>query len=171
MVSKLAVAAQRHRLALGVFDGGVGLLAAVFDIVGAGLVPRQLCVTALAQTLAFLPKSSALSPLMNAHALEVLELMEEVQTRIDAKLVVATRSAACQNLAWIEQLPFAPSPIANWMTGGLRSRLMNHIRNGAAVLLACSDTLAQQSSVTRILLTHSSQRVETHEFVSNARPQ
>jgi len=46
----------------------------------------------------------------------------------------------------------------------LRNDLTSYIRNGAVVLGVSSNTLDQQRQSTRVLLEHSSHRVQTHEF-------
>ena len=57
---------------------------------------------------------------------------------------------------------------ANWMTLKLRDDLTQDIRKGAVVLGVSANDFDQRRQSTRILLQHSSHRVQTHEFILQA---
>lgn len=57
--------------------------------------------------------------------------------------------------------------IASWMEPATRTEMTRQISNGAIMLVVRADTVDQQRRSARILLSHSSERVQTHEFIPN----
>ena len=82
----------------------------------------------------------------------------------DRDLVVMSRNSLWQKIADLPEATSDELIAAAWMSQELRADLARHIRDGAVVLGVNAQTSDQQRQSTRVLLKHSSFRVQTHEF-------
>lgn len=98
------------------------------------------------------------------NAADAIAEVETTAPRIGDQFVVVTRNSLWQKIKCFGAAASGALITAGWMTHQLRDDLTEHIRNGAVVLgVSCND-FDQQRQSTRILLRHSSHRVQTHEF-------
>lgn len=163
--------AEQVRLAITVFDDPERLWSTVLMLLCNGLTHDQLCLVALAKKM----KGSCLTYLQKLSGEErdrLTSFCEAVEEWADAgsERVVATSGALLGSLRQAQDprtgngtgrqdLSFA------WRTADLE----NHIGQGAIVLVARAASPAQQTVVTRALLSGSLHRVTTFEFAATQR--
>ena len=88
----------------------------------------------------------------------------EVTSKLGGDQVAVTRGSLWQCLSSFAAGADDEFITAHWMAPKLRDDLATYIRAGAVVLGVSANTINQQRESTRVLLQHSSHRVQTHEF-------
>lgn len=157
-------AVGRTRVALAAFDRGTDLCPALIGLDQAGFDSAQLGIAARESIFATL-KSQYIAGSLNATSaprlvcgsspLDPTTVQEPV--RISAGHFWPT-------LKCFGSMPHEPLLTAPWMPPQLRDELARHIAQGAILLGVGAGSPEQQRTATQILLTHSSHRVQTHDF-------
>ncbi len=160
----MAKGADKKRLAIAVFDRGDCLCRALADLGGVGITREQLGIAALAPTLVRLQNGAWCVGSACGDIADAVARVETTPARVDDQFVVVTRNSLWQKLQCFGAAASEALITANWMTLKLRNDLTDHIRKGAVVLGVSANDFDQQRQSTRILLQHSSHRVQTHEF-------
>jgi hypothetical protein len=155
----------RLRLAIAVFDGGECLCRALADLGLVGFVREQVGIAALASTLLGLRQGPSCVGSQCGDVVDAIAQVEKTPTKVNNEFVVVTRDSLWQRLGCFSAATAEALITANWMTLKLRDDLTGYIRKGAIVLGVSANDLNQQRQSTRILLQHSSHRVQTHEFI------
>ena len=161
----MAKGLDKTRLSIAVFDRGNCLCQALADLAGAGFEGDQMGIAALASTLVALQERAPCAGVHCTHIVGVIAAFETTPTKVDDQFVVVTRNSLWQKFGCFGAIATDALFSANWMTLKLQDDLTDYIKKGAVVLGVSARDLSQQRQSTRILLQHSSQRVQTHEFI------
>ena len=156
---------SKTRLAIAVFDRGECLCRALADLDVAGFKRDQRGIAAVAPTLIRLQNGAWCAGSACGVVADVIVEVETTPTRVDDEFVVVTRNSIWQKLQCFGSASSEALITANWMTLQLREDLTEYVRKGAVVLGVSASDFDQQRQSTRILLKHSSHRVQTHEFI------
>ena len=160
----MAVRADKTRLVIAVFDRGECLCRALSDLTSAGFDRQQMGIAAVAATLVRLQNGAWCTGSACGEVADAVRQVETTPTRVDDQFVVVTRDSLWQRFGCFGAAATDALFTANWMILKLRVDLTEHIRKGAVVLGVSANDFGQQRQSTRILLRHSSHRVQTHEF-------
>ena len=153
----------RTRFIVAVFDSGEDLIRAVSELLRRGFAREQMGVVALLSSLSRLRRTASPGELEPAEITAILGDIEVLPAASEDRVVV-TRGSLWQCLGSFGTVVDDELIVAHWMTPQLREVLATHIRAGAVVLGVSAKTVDQQRESTRVLLQHSSYRVQTHEF-------
>jgi len=154
----------KSRFVIAVFDSSDGLRLALSDLLELGFAARQLAVVALAPSLDRMRTGDGFRPAITAEVAAILDNVETTALTIGQSVVVVSRNSLWQRIGSLEAANSDEFITANWMEPQLRVDLARHVRAGAVVLGVSAETSDQQRQGTRVLLKHSSSRVQTHEF-------
>ena len=153
----------RTRLVVAVFDGREELYRAVTELLRRGLAREQMGIVALLSSLPRLRRAASPVELEPAAIATILGDVEMLPI-VSEDRVVVTRGSLWQCLGSFATVANDELITAHWMTPNLRDDLATYIRSGAVVLGVSANSIDQQRESTRVLLQHSSYRVQTHEF-------
>ena len=156
--------AVKTRFAIAAFDNGENLLEALAELMERGLERQQIGIVARASVLVNLERNVELGRPNYTGAASIIADVESTSARIDDDVILVTRNSFWQSVSSFLFQASNGLVAAHWMTPQLRDDLAGYIRNGAIILGVSADTLDQQRQSTRVLLEHSSHRVQTHEF-------
>lgn len=156
----MSAVSQRMRLALAAFYGTDGLVPALHELDRGGIVRRQIGVVALARTADGLCANSTDGSIL-------AQLFHDLVS--DTSTSVVGRRTMLSGPFWLQfaQLGGPSEGLAlasRHIAPHLAAELFAQIGDGAVVLAISPATDEQQALCTRILLSHSSDRVQTHEF-------
>lgn len=154
----------KSRLVIAVFDGGEGLHLALSDLLDLGFAVRQMAVVGPVHALDVVRNDNERRQAFANEVAAILENVEKTSLKIGSSIVVVTRNSLWQKIGSLGAANSDEFITANWMDPQLRADLARHIREGAVVLGVSAETSDQQRQSTRVLLRHSSSRVQTHEF-------
>lgn len=152
----------KSRVVIAVFDGGEGLCLALSELLGRGFNAGQMAIVSLAPSVERICTELRASEKPDVAA--ILDRVEPTTLRIGRNVVVVTRNSLWQKVGNLSEAATDEFILARWIDPGLRADLARHIREGAVVLGVSAETSEQQRQCTRVLLQHSSSRVQTHEF-------
>ena len=158
----LASASQTYRLAIAVLVESVAFWATILELLRSGFSPEQFNIAVLDSRLtdvATTPQPVAEGSPRLASLTNHLE-----PTRIHGQRALVTPGPLTKALLPNMDDPSSDADHAGSISSTLRSDLIRHVLDGAIVLCVNAANAAQQSASTRILLQHSSYRVQTHEF-------
>lgn len=156
---------EQVRLAITVFDEFERLWNAMLDLLEAGLSNEHICLLALEATAEALRRSSPAMrrPEDQQWLARLLDRMEPWTVGRNGGRIVGTDGGLMRlvkrqqpNGSGNEKLPL--------IIGGQKVDLETIVGQGAVALLVQSSNPSQQSRVTRILLSHSTHWITTHEF-------
>ena len=153
---------DKTRLAIAAFDGTDELRLALSDLAKLGVGREQIGIAVLASSV---PQAGAadIQPIA-----EILGDTETVQTSIADQPLIMTAGSLWQRISVFGRAGVSDLIAPSWMPKSLRTLLTDQIRGGAFILGVSADGFEQQRQSTRILLSRSSHRVQTHEFNANA---
>ena len=138
---------------------------ALADLAVVGIESYQMGIAALASTLVALQQRQPCTGSQCAHIVGDIAAFETAPSKLNGQFVVITRNSLWQRFGFFGARATDALFTANWMTLKLRDDLTDYIKKGGVVLGVSSSDVDQQRRSTRILLQHSSQRVQTHEFI------
>ncbi len=141
---------QKCQMVIAIFSDPSAFVSAVAHLLDAGLSFDKICYAALAQTFERVP-SPALAELNTK--LPEFDLLAAANCDGDDKII-----GVCGK-AWTAE----PLPIDASVPSCIPASMESHIRNGAIVLTVSPATTDQQQAAIRILLSHSSEHVETRD--------
>ena len=156
--------AVKTRFAIAAFDNGENLLEALAELMERGFERQQIGIVARASVLVNMERNVELGQPNYTGAASIIGDVESTSARIDDDVILVTRNSFWQSVSSFLFQASDGLAAAHWMTPQLRDDLAGYIRNGAIILGVSADTLDQQRQSTRVLLEHSSHRVQTHEF-------
>lgn len=154
----------KSRLVIAAFDGGDGLCRALSDLFEIGFSVQQLAVVGLAASVDVIRNGASFRASPQTGAPAILDNLEKTALKIGRDVVVVTRNSLWEKIGSIGNANSDEFITAKWMDPQLRADLARHIRAGDVVLGVSAETSDQQRQSTRVLLKHSSSRVQTHEF-------
>lgn len=160
--------APKTRLAIATFLDTDNLAEAVEELERAGFGRDQVCLIGLERTVerllavAAAKSATLLSDLIATSASAEPSLMQSS----DGFVLVAC-GPQWQHIGSASGTDSGRIVVGGWMDPATSSELTRLIGAGACVLSVNSDTVDQQRRSARILLSHSSHRVQTHEFTPN----
>jgi hypothetical protein len=149
----------RTRIAFGTFNDGEGLRCALADLETACIAAEQMGIAILASAFGSVMHHDGGSGLL-------ADLTRDLVTTPSAfgpTLVLAGPRFWQRHRCFFGRSK-GPCFVATWMPPHLDETLVGQMARGAIVLGVSPASLAGQVSCTRILLRHSSDRVQTHEF-------
>lgn len=160
--------AAKTRLAIAAFAHAANLVEAVVELERTGFGREQLGIAGLESSIAQLQAGTS------GRATGLLgELLRSAERATPAFIVSGDDFVlvACgplwQNIGTMRGNAGDQLVIASWMDPATRAEMTRHICDGAIILGVRADTVDQQRRSARILLSHSSERVQTHEFTPN----
>ncbi len=154
----------KSRLVIAVFDGGDGLCRALSDLLDKGFATQQMAVAGFSASLDMIRNGASYRASLQSDVPAILDNVEQTALTIGRDTVVVTRNSLWQKIGGIGAVDIDEFITAKWMDPQLRADLARHIREGDVVLGVSAETSEQQRQSTRVLLKHSSSRVQTHEF-------
>ena len=157
----------RTRFIVAVFDSGEDLIRAVSELLRRGFAREQMGIIALLSALSKLRQPATPIEVTRAEAEAIAAIiLDDVEAAPGLRdgQVVVTRNSLWQCLGSFATAAGTDLITAQWMTPKLREDLTTFIRSGAVVLGVSANTIDQQRESTRVLLQHSSYRVQIHEF-------
>jgi hypothetical protein len=161
----MSLGTNRTRLALATFDAGRGLLPAVRNLYRDGFGSSQLGIAGLASVIGNTIESSEDLTLLSGLARDFVSAPQGVGHEL-----VLGSGPFWKALDCFGRHPGDALVVARWMAPHLRDELATRLTNGAIVLGVTPTSIAQQAGCARILLTHSSDRVQTHDLRLEERP-
>lgn len=159
----MAQSADQYRIAITVFDDADALFDVIVELLRAGLRQEQLCIAARRETLSAWDTPRRL-PDADLAQIAALQRSTTALTFEGGDVAVVRGGATLLKVVASDQASGGAGLAHPTDAGGLWPGLMNHIRNGATVLVVRSTSAAQQAASTRMLLSISQQRVQTYEF-------
>jgi hypothetical protein len=147
---------ERARLTLATFDCGQRLALALNELSDCQLGRDHIGLAALESAIPRITTIAPPCPLLT-------DLTSHIARSTYSRLVT-TSAPFWQRFACFGSHIGDPLVVARWMPPRLRDELTGRIVSGAVVLGVAPVTLSQQTLSARIMLAHSSARVQTHEF-------
>lgn len=153
--------ARTYRLAIGLFDGHPPLFKALDDLALQGLCDDSLCLIGHEQHIR--PGHDAADTMArNVGLFEGLRLVAELFPPVPC---AASAGALFDDLCAPLSFPAASRErYPMWLTSHQYERLQGHVGEGGLILIVSSTTPTQQDASSRILLRHSQNGVQTHDF-------
>lgn len=163
----------KTRLAIATFLSRDHLVEAIDELDRAGFGGDQVSLVGLEQTLKVLAPLAAAKPgSLLADLYRTTAASEPSLMYTGDGFVLVASGQLWQTIGQSESAGSAPDRssdggrivVGAWMDPAARTELTKLISAGAFVLAVSADTVDQQRRSARILLSHSSHRVQTHEF-------
>lgn len=159
----------KTRLAIATFFSSDALVTTIKELDAAKFGRDQVCIIGLEQAVESLVPIAADEPGgLLSDLLSMIAKAEQALMFTGDDFVLVACGPLWQQIGGLARGGEAgPLVAASWMEPATRSELTRSISAGALVLSVQSATSDQQRRSVRILLSHSSHRVQTHEFTAN----
>jgi hypothetical protein len=162
----MANAGETLRLAVGIFYEPSRLDRAVAELFSGGIGVQDLCLVGTPSALQAVKRSDAdaasdapAGALSGCQLHNLGHLIEGCEVSASSGPLLRT---LLKHAKWNKH---DRRLTADWLWPELCTRLSDHIRQGALVLMVSTPTFASQHTCSRTLLRHSAHTVQTHEFM------